>query len=912
MISRRTVALFLVTVLLGCSSGSHILEADQATLPDVRFTFDSHGQLPDMALDGAQGDSTDLWFFDADLGISEVGPQCLPGEGCFLDPCQENGQCQSGWCVEHLGEGVCTIACSDECPAGWSCQQVAGTAPDLVFVCVSNFANLCRPCASGNDCQSVGGAEDVCVAYGEEGSFCGGGCQEPTDCPLGFSCLEASTVDGISTLQCVADTGSCPCTDKAVALSLFTPCQVANQWGSCLGKRVCTAAGLTNCDASIPGPESCNGLDDNCDGNVDEPALVEGKFVELCDDSNSCTMDACTGAAGCTHVALSEGECVDNNPCTVGDHCLAGECVGQPLVCDDENPCTDDSCDGLGGCQASPNTEPCDDADPCTVNDTCSQGTCGGYAVACDCQADADCQALEDGDLCNGTLICDQSKLPYQCVVDPDTIVTCAPPPEGPDAICLASACNSLTGLCSLVPDHGDLACEDGDACTVGDSCQEGICTPGVPINCNDGNPCTDESCDAALGCNYTNNQAPCSDGNVCTLGDVCQMGLCQSGSQNLVCNDDNPCTDDSCNPQFGCQHANNLLPCDDGNPCTSGEACANGWCIGGESTVCDDGNPCTTDSCDANGGCVYKLNKLPCDDANLCTQGDHCHLGECIGAIALVCDDNNLCTDDACIPDTGCQYTPNQAPCSDGNACTTLDQCSNGWCTATGTLSCNDNNPCTDDACDANLGCQYVSNDQDCDDGDACTLGDLCAGGQCLPGPNSPDCNDDNLCTTDACDPATGCTHTALSPCCGNGAVEAGEGCDDGNLVDGDGCSSLCQLDTGCVILGADVRTLEQGPEKWQLGYCQTLCEDSQTTIPAGWHIATKAEVGFLTKHVKFGSCAAYGICGAYWYGGDSLSANCDSLKYNCTTGGCWAYTTHCYTQVMLIRDGKDGTCLQ
>jgi len=118
--------------------------------------------------------------------------------------------------------------------------------------------------------------------------------------------------------------------------------------------------------------------------------------------------------------------------------------------------------------------------------------------------------------------------------------------------------------------------------------------------------------------------------------------------------------------------------------------------------------------------------------------------------------------------------------------------------------------------------------------------------------------------------------------------------------------------LDTGCVILGQDVRTLEQGPDKWQLGYCQTLCENKQTIIPQGWHIATKAEVAFLTKHVEFGSCGAYGICGSYWYGGNSLTSNCNMLKYNCTTGGCWAYTEHCYTQVMLIKDGKDGSCLQ
>ncbi len=37
-----------------------------------------------------------------------------------------------------------------------------------------------------------------------------------------------------------------------------------------------------------------------------------------------------------------------------------------------------------------------------------------------------------------------------------------------------------------------------------------------------------------------------------------------------------------------------------------------------------------------------------------------------------------------------------------------------------------------------------------------------------------------------------------AAGPTCGNGVVENGEQCDDGNTVDGDGCSSTCQDETG------------------------------------------------------------------------------------------------------------------
>ena len=37
------------------------------------------------------------------------------------------------------------------------------------------------------------------------------------------------------------------------------------------------------------------------------------------------------------------------------------------------------------------------------------------------------------------------------------------------------------------------------------------------------------------------------------------------------------------------------------------------------------------------------------------------------------------------------------------------------------------------------------------------------------------------------------------LSQQCGNGVLEAPEQCDDGNLINGDGCSSLCMITTQC-----------------------------------------------------------------------------------------------------------------
>jgi hypothetical protein len=790
---------------------------------------------------------------DAVLPPDSMEPGCEPGEGCFLDPCETNDDCLSGWCVGHMGEDVCTLQCQTECPPGWGCEQVPGTAPDFVWVCISRHANLCLPCATGADCKGAAGADDVCVDYGEEGSFCGGQCDTDDDCPWGFSCVDTETVDRVQTRQCVADAGVCPCTGKSVSLALFTPCTVENEAGVCGGKRICTAEGLSDCDALEPEQELCDGMDNDCDGDIDEPLEIGGDYVNLCDDENPCTQDVCEGAGGCSHTALDGGECVDGDACTVGDHCEDGVCAGLPIVCDDANPCTDDTCDGFGGCQAAFNQAPCDDGDPCTVADLCSEGSCEGYAVDCQCLSDADCEALEDGDLCNGTLHCDTGALPYQCKVDPGTVVVCPAPPEGD--ICTAVTCDGDTGACLTSADHEGYACDDGDACTIGDQCDDGACAAGVALACADGNPCTDDACDSQSGCTFTPNSAPCSDGDVCTTGDLCQGGLCVGGGAPdcddgnpctadlcdsglgcqhspldgacsdgnacttgdtcqggscvggalVTCDDANPCTDDACDPTSGCTHAPSDGPCTDGDVCTTGDACVAGQCVSAGTLDCDDGNPCTADLCDAATGCHHDPTNVACSDGNACTTGDMCQGGACVGGAATTCDDDNLCTDDSCNPATGCVFQLNQAPCNDDDLCTINDHCHLGACIAGGALTCADGNPCTDDSCDPDAGCQFTPNAAPCDDGNSCTTDDHCVAGQCQGG--GVDCDDENPCTDDYCDVVVGCIHVPNSDLCNDlDACTANEFCSAG--VCGGGVPIVCDDVNACTDDGCDAQT--------------------------------------------------------------------------------------------------------
>ena len=742
-----------------------------------------------------------------DFGTEMPFMECEPGTGCFLDQCGDNTDCQSGFCVEHMGEAVCTKTCKEDCPPGWSCKLITESEPDLVYICVSDFSNLCKPCAANSDCKSYGGSDDACIGYGDEGSFCGGACSLDADCPWGFACKEVSSVDGAPLTQCFAEAGVCPCTDQSAEKGLATTCAVENEWGVCEGMRFCTAQGLSACDAGTPEMEICNGLDDDCDGEVDEPVVVEGKYVDQCDDENDCTVDSCQGEEGCVQESLSEGECVDGDACTVGDHCEDGQCVGLPIVCDDGNPCTDDLCDGKGGCKVEFNMEACDDGDPCTVGDVCGEGECVGYEVDCECQEDADCAGLEDGDLCNGVLFCDQAKLPYHCAVAPDTMVVCAEPQDGA-TICLNTACESATGECVELANNEGYACDDGDPCTVGDKCIAGECGGGVPVSCDDQNPCTTQYCDDGVGCVYQDNFSTCSDGDVCTVNDLCSGGECIGGAS-LKCDDGNECTADSCDSAVGCVHVAAAGECDDGNACTEGDHCQGGKCVFTSGTDCNDGNPCTQDTCAPWGGCTYQVIAGACDDGDPCTVNDTCVNGACVAGLTMDCNDGNVCTADSCLDLGVCLHDPVEGECTDGDECTTGDHCAAGECFATDTLVCDDGNPCTADTCYSKTGCVSVQWDGPCSDGDPCTINDMCSGGSCAPGPEV-DCDDDNDCTDDQCGEMGLCIHTGKDAQCTDGnACTLDDHCSGGKCVatqslfcdDSDVCTSdSCDPVQGCV----------------------------------------------------------------------------------------------------------------
>src|SRR5206468_5663715 len=151
------------------------------------------------------------------------------------------------------------------------------------------------------------------------------------------------------------------------------------------------------------------------------------------------------------------------------------------------------------------------------------------------------------------------------------------------------------------------------------------------------------------------------------------------------------------------------------------------------------------------------------CDDGNT-ANGDCCSSTCQFESADTSCDDGNPCTDNATCDGAGtCPVTGfNTSGCDDGSACTTSDRCAEGICVGGPAPDCEDSNECTDDSCDPASGCQHSSNTSSCDDGNACTTTDTCSAGSCAGGP-PPSCDDGNPCTEDRCSPSEGCTHTPL-----------------------------------------------------------------------------------------------------------------------------------------------------
>ncbi|MFC1591318.1 hypothetical protein ACFL43_02215 [Thermodesulfobacteriota bacterium] len=245
------------------------------------------------------------------------------------------------------------------------------------------------------------------------------------------------------------------------------------------------------------------------------------------------------------------------------------------------------------------------------------------------------------------------------------------------------------------------------------------------------------------IGCR---NDSDCDDGNICNGEEACDLvSGCQAGLP-LDCDDENACTDDSCNAVTGC--VNLPISCDDGNACNGEETCDLGaGCQSGTPPVCDDGNFCNgEETCDPIEGCQAGI-PLDCDDGSVCTD-DLCDEGSGCVHVPVDCDDHNACTVDSCADSVGCTNELTII-CDDAEFCNGVETCD----PATG-LCVDGTAPCSSGFCDEGENVCLECTDADGDGvytGDGCDPIDNCPA---EPNPDQADLDGDLI--GDACDPLT------------------------------------------------------------------------------------------------------------------------------------------------------------
>jgi N-acetylneuraminic acid mutarotase len=360
---------------------------------------------------------------------------CNDGNVCTVDACT-NGVCT--WlsvcddglpCTDDLGDVSNNCACSH-------------TVSSLGSVCDDGNA-----CTLGTTCDGVGGAVANCTGGATLNCDDGNLCTDDSCDPAG-GCVHASNINA-------CDDGNA-CTT-----------------GDTCGGGTCNPGNAVSCnDNNLCTDDSCN------------PATgcVHTLNAARCTDGNSCTDDSCDPATGCLHTN-NVAPCNDGNACTSIDVCSGGTCNGGSSPnCNDNNPCTNDSCNPATGCVHANNTNACDDGNVCTTSDRCGGGVCNaGAAISC-----------YDGNVCTDDF------------------------------------CDAVNGC---QPINNSETCDDGNLCTLNDACAGGTCHAGPLVVCNDSNPCTTDTCFPNMGCVSSANTDPCDDGNACTLGDTCGGGYCHNGT---------------------------------------------------------------------------------------------------------------------------------------------------------------------------------------------------------------------------------------------------------------------------------------------------------------------------------------------------------------------------------------------
>jgi hypothetical protein len=251
---------------------------------------------------------------------------------------------------------------------------------------------------------------------------------------------------------------------------------------------------------------------------------------------------------------------------------------------------------------------------------------------------------------------------------DVDEQCTGSGPACPPDLFAPATIrCRSRNGVCDVAENCSGT----GPECPPDDFAPtSAVCRPSINEGCDPAEHCTGDDRDCPDNTRRPDGE-PCNDANACTREDFCQNGVCE-GENPVVCQAIDQCHEaGTCNPATGrCSTPPASGDCNDGSMCTVADTCRDGVCTGvpvpgccRDHGDCDDGIACTDDRCVAE-DCVH----VPLDD--YCGPPGECGVP--------VCDPMHPARGT-----TGCVSHPaNEATyCSeDGTPCT-IDVCRTGTC---------------------------------------------------------------------------------------------------------------------------------------------------------------------------------------------------------------------------------------
>jgi cysteine-rich repeat protein len=343
----------------------------------------------------------------------------------------------------------------------------------------------------------------------------------------------------------------------------------------------CTCAAPPTCgDGNVDPGEQCddgnkvNG--DGCDNNCTPTACGNGIKTgdEECDDGNMVAGDGCSPSClveRCGNGELDPGEQCDDGeqgsatcspptppPGPPGCQLMPPETCGNGTsdpgeTCDDGNQNDCDGCsrfcliecgDGKTAC-----AEQCDDGntasnDGCSA--TCQLEFCGDHVVQTSEECDDGVQNGVLGDPCSATCTlhwCGDGHVDSGEQCDDANTNVCDGCKNDCTAQTVACPICSAGSTDPCIPCTGAADCDPLRACG-SVACSAGVCTPTDPPNCDDGDPCTVDSCDPARGCVRT--PKVCEDGDACNGVSTCDpaSGACVPGSA-PDCDDHDACTDD-------------------------------------------------------------------------------------------------------------------------------------------------------------------------------------------------------------------------------------------------------------------------------------------------------------------------------------------------------------------------------